>query len=72
MTVISTTEMIQRLSAEGFTLAKRRLDNLIAAGQIRSPRLVGPVRVWTPDDVAHVRRVLRGIDGAPAERGADD
>lgn len=65
MTLMSTTQLVAAITAMGYRLSRRRLEGLIATGQVQAPPLVGPVRAWSPDDVANVRRVIESIDGTP-------
>ncbi len=65
MEMRSTREVVALLTAEGYRITQKRLDGLIATGRVTAPALVGPVRVWTPEDVERVRRALTSLDGAP-------
>jgi len=67
----STGDVVRALMAEGFTVTRKRLDGLIATGRIHGPRMVGPVRVWMPDNVDCVRDVLLRLDGEP-QQGAEN
>jgi hypothetical protein len=63
--MLSTSEMISKLTEEGFRLTRSRLETLINSGRVRAPKLVGTNRVWMEPDVDQVRRVLVSMDGAP-------
>ena len=66
MEVRSSREVVALLSAEGFRVTQKRLDGLIATGRVTAPKLVGPVRAWTPEEVEQVRRALVALDGRPS------
>ena len=71
MDLMSSGEVVRLLSSEGFRVTRKRLDGLISTGRVRAPDLVGPVRVWTPEDVEEVRRALTALNGAPSRDGGE-
>ena len=72
MEVRSSREVVALLSAEGYRVTQKRLDGLIATGRVTAPKLVGPVRAWTPEDVEQVRRALVALDGRPSHRNGKE
>ena len=71
MNPLSTAEVVRTLTSEGFSLTVKRLEGLLANGHVAAPRMVGPVRVWMPEDLERVREVLRRLDGTTTERARE-
>jgi len=65
MEAMSTSDVVRELGAQGYRITRKRLEGFLATGRVRSPMMVGPTRVWLPDDVARVREALIKLDGAP-------